>query len=137
MGREAGTAQAHQPGSTDCRGKALKVSNLRNLDRFIDLLQFVGGDLHGLDGIAVCADDLVDLGDLTGNTGMDRRADKGVSIADDLTYFDQVGQLHGGSTLPAHVLLHRDHYLVGHRHLDGFHLSSILAVRDLDAIQRF
>lgn len=92
MGREAGTAQAHQPGSTDCRSKALKVSNLRNLDRFIDLLQFVGGDLHGLDGIArlwpMISSILVTLPETLEWIG---RADKGVSIADDLTYFDQVG----------------------------------------------
>lgn len=137
MSREAGTAQAHQPGSADRRSKARKVGDLRGLDRFIDLLKFVGGDLHSLDGIAVCADDLVDLGHLTRNAGMDRRTDKGIRIADDLTYFDKVGQLHGGSALPAHVLLHRDHYLVGNRHLDSFHLSSILAVRDLTPFQRF
>ena len=131
--RESRAAETHQTAVADRGDQIGQAFDLGRSDVGRKALFTVAFDEDRIYLTAVGHGDFVDFFDFTGNTGMDRSADKGVASRDLLTDVHDVADLDQRLTRRADMLCHRQCDHTRHRQHQALFVRCILVVRSVYA----
>ena len=133
VGRKTGAAQTDKAAPAHSADKFLKRVRLRRRKRRVGTLFAVAVDLHGPADGAVWHQQRADCRHRAGDGGVDRRGDKLIAVADDLSDRDRVARGDGRDAGRADVLIHREDQMRRGGHVHRFRSRRIAALGQIDA----